>query len=352
MGSRGRERTFDRLTRLATAGLDTTDLIDEAGVLLAAAVPHDCGCWHTTDPDTLIETGFRAHRMPPPDAEVARFAYLPDDFNSFVRLAGARRRAGVLTEATGGRLEGSVRYRELLRPNNIRGELRVALVADGMCWGNISLFRETPHDFTADEAEFAHQVAGVLGQGLRSAGVRARAAVDGGTAWPGVLVLGVRGEVIAVSGPARAWLAELGAPGAPDLAPLPFAVLALAERARMEGEAASRVLGAGGRWVSLHASVTAVDVRPAAGFEVSLVLQQANPGAVAPLLYAAFGFTAREREIVELVVRGCSTAEVAERLFISPLTVQTHLTSIFGKAGVRSRRQLTGLVHADSAGLG
>jgi DNA-binding CsgD family transcriptional regulator len=341
VNSRIRERTYEGLVRLTSADLGTADLIDEAAVLLAAAVPHDAGCWHTTDPDSMVETGFRAHNMPPPDAEVARFAYLPEDYNSFATLAAGDRHSGVLSELTDGRLDRSVRYRELLCPNNMRGELRAALVIDGACWGNISLFREAPHDFTADDRDFAHDLAGVLGRGLRTAGVRARSAADTALRWPGVLVLGDTGQIISISEPARSWLAELGSPDAAEHDVLPFAVLALAERARTGREVSSRVRTSAGRWVSLHASGT--------GTQVFFVLQAANPDAVAPLLYAAFGLTPRERQVVELVVQGCSTGEIAQRLFISPLTVQAHLTSIFAKTGVRSRRQLAGLLYGGTS---
>lgn len=345
VSSRTRQRTLERIHRLVTADLDTTDLIDEASALLATAVPHDSGCWHTTDPDSLVETGYRAHNMPPPDAEVARFAYLPDDFNSFVTLAAGERHSGILSEVTGGRLDRSVRYRELLRPNNMSGELRTALVVDGSCWGNISLFRETPRDFTDDDRDFAHSVAAVLGRGLRTAGVKARSLGDGGTRWPGVLVVDERGRLLSVTDPARAWLAELGATDEPARDEphgdtLPFALLALAERARLDGEVSTRVRAATGRWVALHASAT--------GTQVAFVLQAATADAVTPLLYAAFGFTPREREIIGLVLQGSSTTEIAGRLFISPLTVQSHLTSIFGKAGVRSRRQLVGMLSGAS----
>ncbi|MFG1793383.1 LuxR C-terminal-related transcriptional regulator [Nocardia sp. NPDC049149] len=343
MSSRLRERTFARMLRLTSADLGTAELIDEAAELLATAIPYDSACWHTTDPDSLIETGFRAYDMPPPDAGVARFAYLPQDFNSFTTLAAGARHSGVLSEVTGGRLDRSIRYRELLRPNSMQGELRTALVIDGACWGNISLFRAAPHDFTADDRDFAHDLAGVLGRGLRTAGVRARSAADSEVRWPGVLVLDANGQVTTISAPARAWLADLGAPEAPEHDALPFAMLALAERARTDGDVATRVRAASGRWVSLHASAT--------GAQVSFVLQQANPSTITPLLYAAFGLTAREREITDLVVAGCSTGEIAEQLFISPLTVQAHLTAVFTKTGIRSRRKLAVLLRGD-AGAG
>ncbi|MGI5130858.1 helix-turn-helix transcriptional regulator [Pseudonocardia sp. CA-107938] len=340
MNSRLLERTVARMERLAAAGRSTDDLMDEAGALLQTALPHESRCWHTTDPDSLIETGFRAYQMPPPDVEVARFAYLPDDYNAFGALATGRRRSGVLSEATGRRLDRSVRYRELLRPNGITGELRVALVAGGACWGTVSLFREAPGDFTDEECAFAHAVSGALGRGLRVAGLRDRVAPGSAARWPGVLVVDRSGAAVSVTPPARTWLAELGAD--PDGPPeLPFAVHALAERARAGQEATARVRTTLGRWLTLHAST--LDGTPAAD-QVAVIVQEATPEAVAPLLYAAFGFTAREREIVDAVIEGGSTEEIAARLFISPLTVQKHLSSIFAKTGVRSRRRLAGLL--------
>lgn len=44
----------------------------------------------------------------------------------------------------------------------------------------------------------------------------------------------------------------------------------------------------------------------------------------------------REREVLELVARGCSSKEVAERLSISVNTVNTHRKSITRKTGIRS----------------
>jgi DNA-binding CsgD family transcriptional regulator len=338
---RTRERAFDRMAKLVAAEMESSELIDEATALLAAALPHDSACWHLMDPATLIETGFAAKNMPPADVRVARFAFLPDDYNSHVALARGKRHSGVLSDATAGRPDRSVRYRELLRPNNVLGELRTALVIDGTCWGNVSLFREAPRDFTLDERDFAHEVASLLGRGLRTAGVRARSTGPGAALWPGVLLLDEHSQVVSITEPARWWLEELGFTGDPAHDPLPFAVHALTQRARADTRAEVRLTGASGRWVSMHAS-------PAAGGQpghVAVVLQATPPASIAPLIAAAYGFSARERELVELVLQGCSTREIAERMFISPLTVQTHLKSVFAKAGVRSRRELVGRVH-------
>jgi DNA-binding NarL/FixJ family response regulator len=41
--------------------------------------------------------------------------------------------------------------------------------------------------------------------------------------------------------------------------------------------------------------------------------------------------------VLRVVAQGLTNEQVAERLVISPRTVDTHLTSIYGKIGVSSR---------------
>ena len=50
--------------------------------------------------------------------------------------------------------------------------------------------------------------------------------------------------------------------------------------------------------------------------------------------------TPTELDIARLVAKGLTNRHVAERLFVSPRTVQTHLTHIYAKLGVTSRVQL------------
>jgi predicted ATPase/DNA-binding CsgD family transcriptional regulator len=53
------------------------------------------------------------------------------------------------------------------------------------------------------------------------------------------------------------------------------------------------------------------------------------------------GLTAREVEVLGLVATGMTNAQVAERLFLSPRTVQRHLNSVYHKIGVSSRTAAT-----------
>lgn len=57
--------------------------------------------------------------------------------------------------------------------------------------------------------------------------------------------------------------------------------------------------------------------------------------------------TEREVQILQMLADGCTPAEVAERLFISPKTVRNHLTKVYDKLGVNSRSAaiVVGLQH-------
>jgi DNA-binding CsgD family transcriptional regulator len=61
------------------------------------------------------------------------------------------------------------------------------------------------------------------------------------------------------------------------------------------------------------------------------------PGALA-------GLTAQQREIVVLAGRGLTNGEIADRLFLSPRTVASHLYRSFPKLGVAGRHQLRDLI--------
>jgi len=60
-----------------------------------------------------------------------------------------------------------------------------------------------------------------------------------------------------------------------------------------------------------------------------------------PEALAGHGVTAREAEVLQLLGEGLSNAAIAERLFVSVRTVETHVSSLLSKLGAESRGQLT-----------
>ena len=92
--------------------------------------------------------------------------------------------------------------------------------------------------------------------------------------------------------------------------------------------------------VGPHARVRPAPARMMPIFLVGIVF--APPEALA-------GLTGREREVMALAAEGRSNAEIAEVLFVSPLTVRTHVQRALTKLHARDRAQL--VVIAYQSGL-
>ena len=92
--------------------------------------------------------------------------------------------------------------------------------------------------------------------------------------------------------------------------------------------------------------VAAGDALLAPGVTRRLIAEFARrpePSAVAPAALAAL--TDREREVLALVARGLSNAEIAELLVVSGATAQTHVSRVLAKLGARDRAQLVMLAY-------
>lgn len=62
--------------------------------------------------------------------------------------------------------------------------------------------------------------------------------------------------------------------------------------------------------------------------------------------------SAREKQVLGLVVMGYMNGQIAEQLFLAESTVKSHLSSAFGKLGVRSRNEAVHLILDPERGLG
>jgi DNA-binding CsgD family transcriptional regulator len=358
-GSWAVERLVQDVARLGARGLPREEYYAEVTARLRRVIPSAATCWHTMDPQTLLLTSdssadlvssgvLTSDTVKAAGAGIVASEYLAKDLNSFATLARRRVPVGTLSQVSGGRPERSIRYREVLAPAGIPHELRAAFVSRRRCWGAVHIARrEGQPDFNVEEAGALASITSLVADGIRSA-LRFDAARRGAAAAPGLVVLGEMNEVELITPPARELMVAMrsGGEAGADETP-PSAVLALAAFTRgapdRRAEARTVAVPTVSGWITLHASLP----DGATTGRVAVVLERsASPESTAVRL-EAHGVTAREREVAGLLAAGLTYPEVAERLVLSPYTVQDHIKSLFEKTNVSSRQELVARIFLD-----
>jgi DNA-binding CsgD family transcriptional regulator len=348
------ERLVAEVRGLAVRGLPRDEYYRELAARLRRTMAIDATCWHWVDPRTLLLTtaspeellqrGFvSAETLPPAAQAFWASEYEREDYNTFAALARRRAPVGILSEATRGRPQRSPRYREFLAPHGTPFEMRTAFVTRGRVWGCVVFHRsEATGDFQQGDARLMARLSRPIAEGLRTClRVDAARRSDEESA-PGMVVLGPRNEVELITPPAHRLLEPLHRDSTPRATAVPVPILTLAATARQQRHShlgdtsvALNVPSPDG-WLSLHASLP----DGTKSQHVAIVIQPASREGIAPLRLKTYGLSAREREIAALVAAGLSTKALADRLYLSPWTVQDHLKSIFEKTGTHSRREL------------
>lgn len=341
-------RCRDRLTLLSESTLDSEAFRREAIAYLRRSVGFDRWCWPLADPDTLVtSSGLAEHNYGPSVPRSLELEYSVDTFAAKHALARRNRPVASLRVETGGDIARSARWDEILRPAGI-GDVATVACRDGHgCWGWIELYRDSA-DRAFDEAELAllETVSPAVGSALRQHAMQPPNGdlVEPGP--PGTIVLDRDLRPVSWTSGARAWIDAL--PSAQLFAGwgmLPSVVYPTAVLARSgSDDARALVQTVDGRWITIEAAALEGEREG----EVAVSLRPATPGETFDLLCRVYALTRREREIVSLLVGGLDTRAIAERLFISPHTVQDHLKQVFTKIGIHSRRELLARLSAAS----
>ena len=349
MATYAQERAPGRIAELAVRGYDLVTFWRAATEVLARAVPHyRTPCWYTLDPASLLVTSHFHEGLDALPPEWLAHEYYEDDVNRLSDVARSNRGVSTLHEATGGDPASSPRWHANMTLGGDQELVAALRTRSGDVWGGLGLYREPGAPlFDRDELELVRSLAPKLAEGARRALLVGEANDPEGPDSPGLVVLTEAWDVESVTPGVERWLTDL--PGGDWAAGrLPAAVYAVAGRALRTaggpdapGEVAvARVLSTSGAWVVLHGAALVADgTRRAA-----VIVEPAHPARISPLLMSAYGLTEREQEVTRLVLQGESTSEIAERLVVSPHTVQQHLKRVFEKTGVRSRRDLVGKV--------
>lgn len=326
-----------RLEQSLAAVTDVEQLAHAVFAAVAPEVPYVLACLATVDPASgLITRAFKSHPLPLGDHEFTAAEYGAPDVNRFAELATRPVPVGALFLDTGGVPAVCHRFREFMAPRfGFTDELRAACRSGSMMWGALAVYRgEGDPPFTRGDAAIFAEIHEVIATALMRVVTAVADRVTDPVA-PIVLVLDEHGRVESRSGAAEALI---GALGGWDAGALPASLLAAASAARStSAPTASRIRTGGGDWLAIRA----VPVSSLAGVH-SVVLTVDTPpaAAIGRLRLAARGLTAREAEIVQQVLLGASTKEMAATLHLSAHTVQDHLKAVFAKLGIGSRREL------------
>jgi DNA-binding NarL/FixJ family response regulator len=153
-------------------------------------------------------------------------------------------------------------------------------------------------------------------------------------------------EILTITPNAERWLNELtdGAPGLPDAVRSVVASVKQLHDGDLPEDRIprARVRAGSGRWLAIYASSTReAGLRSA---HTAVIIEEAKPSQIAPLIIDAYGLSAREAQVTREVLQGLSTKEIASEMYVSPYTVQDYLKAIFAKVGVRSRRELVATI--------
>lgn len=348
------EWAFSEIRRLCFSDLDEITLLREVMTRLRHAVPIDTYRALEFDPLSGLPTGCVTD-TPDPARErfFAEHIYFEDDLLEFNWMARNRLSVGLLSEATEGNLERSLHWREMVGPEGFGHEARSVFTVGRELWGGVALLRESGRpDFSPREVALMRRTAPHLGAGLKAAVLRSQASPeDNGDGAPGVLVLDQRGWVLHYTAAAERWLRDLGdlGPGWWEGLGLPVAIWAVVGALRQalkpetERDRASvphlSVRARSGRWLTLHASISESQHLNSPG-EIVIVIEPAGSKEMAWLHTATYGLSPREEEVVEFVVRGASTRQISQALYVTEDTVQKHIQHVFEKVGVRSRQAL------------
>ena len=337
-------RAVERIEAVCRSVEDTSTLRIAVLDRVREVCPFDAYTWMLTDPETSVGAA--------PYAEVPCFSELP----TLIRLRYATRfhRWTALHGATSIHLPDhlpATGHRVLDWCSFLSGygvsDIATAVFRDRFgCWGWLDLWRnESTGRFDEAEVGLLSAIPEPVTSGLRrcQANTFARRAEPMNLSGPAVLRLSPGLDVLEMTPQTRDYLTAL-VPPAPGQDPVPASAYnvsaqLLAVEAGVDFHPPlARVHIRGGRWVTVRAG--RFGEPGAASSDIAVTFEEISPSDRVEVFARCHGMTAREIEVLALLVTGAHTREIGARMFVSEHTVQDHLKSIFAKTACHSRSAL------------
>ena len=343
MNSRAWDPMRRDLDELVGAGLDIATFCTEVGPFVARALPSCAGAaesptWYALDPGSFLVTGVYGPECEIDTAAQMRWEYVDEDVNKSLDVVRNPRGVQTLDEVTNGDPWLSPIYRDYMHDHDLAQEMLVALrTTDGQVWGTVRLNRpKALAAFDESDRDLVRLAAPLLAEGIRR-GLLADADCDvPSPGAPGLVVVDTarrgRGFERQRRGVALVAARRDGR--------VSFPCRSTRRRSLLSGGGTTRwyfvcgsSMGGGQRCTGLRNELGLAET-------VSVIIGSPDIEPLSPVMAAIYGLSAREQQVVELVLRGHATQRIALRLRVSPYTVQDHLRHIFAKVGVASRGEL------------
>lgn len=306
-------------------------------------VGFDAYAWLLTDPETSVGSA--------PLADVPCLSELPrlirlkylTDINRWTALDNPP--VASLQQATGGHLSRSRLWRELL-DNYAIVDIASTVFEDRFgYWGFLDLWRSGDGSpFNEAAMTFLANIVEPITLGLRRCQANTfvlHPSHDPLRDGPVVLLLSPDLTVAGQTPSTHEYLRAL-VPPATGEAPIPasaynVAAQLLAVEAGIDGHPPmARVHVSDGLWVTLSAA----RIGSSGPQNIAVTISETVPAERLALFARAFGLSVRETELLNHLMTGFDTHELARLMFLSEHTVQDHLKSIFAKTSTRNRRTL------------
>ena len=335
-----------RIERICQLGLDARTLRRQIVEELRRVVAFKAHAWLLTDPATAVGAA--------PVADVPWMRELPRQIR--LKYATAVNRwtslgdtpVALLHETAAGHPAKSLVWRDLLVRYGI-GDVASVVFQDRFgCWAFLELWRSnTAGRFTGAEARFLADLVNPLTLALRRCQANTfvvRSPRDQPRIGPVVLLLSPDLQVRSQTPQAQEYLRVL-VPPSEERQPIPSAAYnAAAQLLAVEdgidsNPPTARVHVSNGLCMTVRAA-RLDSAGPAGERDIAVTLEESSAAERVDVFCRAHGLTARERELIDQLIAGHDTREIAQRMFLSANTVQDHLKSIFAKTTTRNRRTL------------
>jgi DNA-binding CsgD family transcriptional regulator len=338
-------RARETIIRICGSNADARALRLEVLAVIGRVVGFDAYAWLITDPETSVGSSPLAD-VPclPVLPQLIRLKYL----TTLNRWTGLTCGAAALSAAASGDLSQSLMWRKLLHKYQVTDIASSAYRDRFGCWGFLDLWRTQAPPFAGADIDFLTGIAGPVTAALRRSQADTFAPSTAADKLPGgpvVLLLSPSLDVRAQTPQTQRYLQILVPPDAGDQAPVPAgaynvaAQLLATEAGADTNPPLARVHLASGRWLTLRAARMDT-AQPAAERDIAVSIEPAAAHDRAAVFARACGLSPRETQLLQHLVTGAGTHDLARHMFVSENTVQDHLKSIFTKTATRNRRTL------------